>query len=169
MKLTTMLLVAAIISGCAFFLDSSRNALSANVERTGVFTGKDDCLPIQEKQLAAGYMTFCGFSGFESRSTVEKKSDAAFGFDYLIQGMKNGKCYNLTHQVVHPPFSPFGKQVITTQKRTFQICGNDQNMGMYANDYLWSFDEEWEKVPGEWSLSVLHEEQILIEEKFIVY
>ncbi|MES9990925.1 MAG: DUF3859 domain-containing protein [Candidatus Thiodiazotropha sp.] len=170
MRPLIVIFILIFLSGCGSLqTEPNNNKLSVKVLRSGVYTGAHDCQTIEEKQLAAGYQTSCGFSGFMARDTVEKNSDVAFGFEYLIVGFKKDRCYTLTHKVIHPPFSPFGKKLISSQQRSFRLCWSDTDQGIYNNDYLWAFDEEWEKAPGEWSLMLQQDNQTLVQQNYVVY
>jgi len=99
---------------------------------------------------------------------VNKNTDTAFGFYYKIFGFIQGNCYKLTHRITHPPIIVPGKKAITHQERSFEICEKDVKNNIYASNYLWTFDREWEKKSGDWSMYLLYGDKILLNESFIV-
>lgn len=149
------------------------STLSGRVLESGVYTKTSNCEEVPNDQLASGYMTFCDYDDkdFQPRHGINRNKDRSFGFVYAISGMNKSKCTTLTHTVRHPIMRVPGKGRIKKQSRHFKVCGDEKSFvgDLYIGEYFWSFDADWERVKGDWRLTVSHKGRELATAQFEVF
>lgn len=170
-KRVTSLLVCLVVAGSwSPVMAQDGSGLSARVFDTGSFQETGPCRKIPDSRMATGYVMQCDDKEFISGNRVNLETAKSFGFRYLVEGLGYGECVTLTHKVTHPPLASPGKQKISSQSRSFSVCGRDANhLGNYLGSFIWGFDEAWEKVPGQWMLTVASDDDVLAAETFEVH
>ena len=89
----------------------------------------------------------------------------SFGFDFRIDGAPADRPLRLTHLITHPKMrKPDGT---TLQRQSFDRDVT-ANQGAIVGSLWYTLREDFELVPGEWTLSVLHDGSVLVEKKFVV-
>ena len=86
-----------------------------------------------------------------------------FGCLFVVRGEPTGAPVTLDIVVEHPPFEKVpGQKTGTTDKVPWPYV-----MGQKAG-YTYTLDNDWEAVPGEWSIQVWYRGKKLAEQKFVV-
>lgn len=97
-------------------------------------------------------------------TTVDANKDRVFGIQYVINSQPKGALFNVT-QVVEIPDegikTPGGRVYKTMRDKARVPIGQKVFFG-------YGFDFPWEKVPGEWTIQIWHEQYKLAERKFNV-
>lgn len=96
--------------------------------------------------------------------TIQAKVGTRFGIHVLVKGEGNGLVlYDLVTRVTHPPLTN-----PTTQKTsTVDEWQSPMNFGIprFAG---WQFEEEWELIPGKWTIEILHKNTSVASKEFNV-
>jgi hypothetical protein len=107
-----------------------------------------------------------GGRSFQSAATnVVLAKGTAFGFDFRIDGAPRGSAVNLTHVITHPKMRKPDGTILTKQTFEHEVTAAD---GRISGSIWYTLREDYELLPGEWSLSVLQGTKVLVEKKFRV-
>ena len=88
-----------------------------------------------------------------------------FGFEMVVQGAPDDRPTRFKQVYRHPPMRKEGGPEVTRQVTFWEATGAG---GTIIVQPTYSFEEEYELVPGEWTISVFHDEQLLAERRFVV-
>lgn len=101
-------------------------------------------------------LTTLGFISYTD--SIDISIGTLFGFRYeLIDSTKEGE---YTFNVIHPEFKT-GPEKGQTELKINKSC-----LPGKSDDIIWEFSEEYELVPGSWTIQLLDEDKILYEKKF---
>ena len=122
---------------------------------------------IKNKNLVGG-----GFSKIKQIRFIERTTkipatrNLTFGFQYLIKGRPQGKKIKIRKTTIFPSSglenpktgkTGYKNEVELTAKIGEKVCEG------------YRFDEEWEMVPGNWTIQIWYGDRKLAEENFNVY
>jgi hypothetical protein len=118
----------------------------------------------QAPETAAGVIhTAAGMKLLRSTNRVPRIRGTTFGYLFVVEGTKAGSKLNATVTVIHPPIQRPGGASATEQDSWAQtiIVGS-------PSAAAWHFDEEWEMVPGQWTIKVTSGPWLLAEKSFVI-
>lgn len=154
----------AITSGIGL-LSAAEPPLTGRITKAGVYRLTAPGKKISERGSATGYVTEGG-GGFQSATTnVWLAQGTAFGFDFRIDGAPSNRPVRLTHLITHPKMRKPDGTIL--EKQTFERDVTSSN-GTISGSLWYTLREDFELVPGTWSLSVLQGTTVLVEKKFSV-
>ncbi len=100
---------------------------------------------------------------FKQTNTIEGSIGTQFGVKYFINGSPEGANVPLSVRMVHPKtINPDTQQISTIDE---WIAKNKIGSSNFSG---WIFEYKWEIVPGEWTIQLLYDGEILAEKKFTV-
>jgi hypothetical protein len=102
------------------------------------------------------------FSLIQGTTNIPARIGTRFGFRYTIHGAPSNAPIVLTMIAEHPPF----KEPKTGKIQTRDEYQLDSWIGQTYTSY--SFDEQWELIPGTWRFEVWHKGKKLCEQSFTV-
>jgi hypothetical protein len=89
----------------------------------------------------------------------------AFGFDFRIDGAPTDRPVRLTHLITHPKMKKPDGTVLERQTFDRDVTSSK---GTISGSLWYTLREDFELLPGEWSLSVLQGTTVLVEKRFTV-
>lgn len=96
-------------------------------------------------------------------TTIPAKIGTSFGFRYVTEGLPRGAVARLTYQDSYPGLqNPKGGEPLKDVEYS-----NEVEVGT-ADICAFTFEEEWELVPGEWTFSIGRNGKLLAEQTFTV-
>lgn len=94
---------------------------------------------------------------------IPARTGIHFGYRVAVSGISFQEVVPITVRVLHPPTThPGTGQTTTKEEWTFPM------MFQIPGVAVWGFDEDWEAVPGKWTVQVLHQGKLLAEKVFTV-
>ncbi len=162
----TLAVVAGITAGMGLLsARESEGPLTGHITRAGVYEPAGSGKKMSERGSVTGYVTEGG-KVFQSATTnVVLVKGTAFGFDFRIDEVPTGGPVRLTHVITHPKMKKADGTVF--EKQTFERDVTSDN-GTISGSLWYTLREDFELVPGEWSLSVLQGTRVLVQKKFTV-
>jgi len=99
----------------------------------------------------------------EQTTRVPARKGLEFGFEYVIKGQPAGDTVEVTNKYLHPPVTnPQTKKSFTSQTTSAK-----QKIGKTA--YVgYKFEQDWEAVPGGWTVQVFCQGKKIAEKSFQV-
>ena len=168
-KTSSMILaIAAIITAGAISLcgAESKPLLSGHITKAGVYSLTDSEKKIPERGSVTGYVTEGGRTFQSATTNVILAKGTSFGFDFRIDGAPTDHPIRLTHLITHPKMKKPDGTVLEKQTFDRDVIGSSD--GVISGRLWYTLREDFELLPGEWSLSVLHDTTVLVEKKFTV-
>jgi hypothetical protein len=145
-------------SGAAPKKDSARPALKRPpLEGSSFDVGRYDIKEVDGKSSS----NFLG-----ATTEIEAKVGESFGFTWSLQGFTGTRLVPIRTVVKHPAFTLKGEQAPRTmfeEKVFFKPINGTTNW-----PFLYRFDHKEELVPGDWTLSVYYDTQLVAEHTFKV-
>lgn len=156
-----ILLMFATRSSLAFGLP-----LRAEITEFGVYEALGEEVQLPAPRTALGVMSVHdGFKLLFSETTLEAAKGATFGFRYTIYGAPDGFIEGLESRAIHPPILG-GTGPSTTQSivETYVFSEFGEAKGIV----IYSLDLPSEIRPGEWTLELLRDGQVLVSQRFLL-
>lgn len=101
----------------------------------------------------------------EKTTSVPLRKGIMFGFEWEAEGFPPNMPVIITYRVKHPPALKPDGQVSTGFDEPFYVL--PQGITLKTADY-YMLSEDWELLPGEWTISVLYEDTVIVEKTFTV-
>ena len=97
----------------------------------------------------------------EATTRIPALKGLEFGFEYVIRGQPAGDTVEVTHRYLHPSMTnPQTKKFFGSQTtRGKQKIGRTAYVG-------YEFEDDWEAVPGEWTIQVFCQGKKIAEKSF---
>ncbi|MCP3930555.1 MAG: DUF3859 domain-containing protein [Bacteroidetes bacterium] len=104
------------------------------------------------------------FKGIDQQTEIiPLKIGTRFGARYLIEGQPKGRRIQLQHAGIHPELSnPSTGKTFTNYKYSISAKIGEINTIGYT------FDHDWELVPGKWTFQVFYQNKVVLEKQFTV-
>jgi hypothetical protein len=119
---------------------------------------------VQAINTAAGVIhTAAGVKVIQATDHVPRIRGTSFGYVFVIEGTTKGRRLDTTVTVLHPPIQTPGGPAATVQDSWTQPVFIGSPSAVW-----WKFDNEWEMVPGKWTIKVTHGPWLLTEKSFVV-
>jgi Domain of unknown function (DUF3859) len=101
----------------------------------------------------------------ETTTTVKARKGVVFGFKYEIRGLRDGEHSGFEMRVTHPPMKgPDGRVSTLSQAPTFI----DSQAGVAGNDLLYKLSQDFEVLPGQWTLEALYQGRVVLSKTFVL-
>lgn len=143
----------------------SKSQLKAHITKAGVYALTDTEKKMPERDSVTGFVTEGGRVFHSATTNVALLKGSSFGFDFRIDGVPTNRPVRLTHLVTHPTMKKADGSILTKQAFDRDVIGNNGNI----SGTLWyTLREDYELVPGLWTLSVLDGNSVLVERTFTV-
>lgn len=130
----------------------------AEITQSGIYE-----LKVTDSNKAAGTPKGRNYNFISDVTTVPARKGVNFGFEYRLVGIPRGLTVPLRHVVIFPKgglrYPKDGKVVARRQYYFDAVIGN-----LYIRGY--ELEEDWELVPGTWTLQVWYLERKLAEKTF---
>ncbi len=139
--------------------------LSGHITKCGVYMYSYEGKKIAESSSATGYVTEGGRIFVSSSTNIALAKGIAFGFDLQIEGAPTNQPLRLTHIIKHPKMRKPNGEIVDQQ--TFDRDVKSVN-GVITGSLWYTLREDYELLPGEWTISILSGNTILAEKKFII-
>jgi hypothetical protein len=156
-------LIAAILA--FVFRVTAQDILSvtrADVTEVGIYTGR----VVHTNEVPGGFdgimYDLDSATLLQATTNVPSRIGTRFGFRYSIYGTPTNAPIILAMVGVHPPLKDPKTGMVRTRDE-FKV-----NTWIYRPYFIYSFDEEWEAIPGQWRFEVWHEGKKLCEQSFTV-
>ncbi len=149
----TLSCIAAIPVGLALLCAAQSGALlTGHITKAGVYVLTNSEKRISEEGSAAGYVTEGGRTFQSAATNVILAKGTAFGLDFRIDGARTDCPVRLTHLITHPKMKKPDGTVLTKQSFDRDVTSGD---GTISGRLWYTLREDFELLPGKWSLSVL--------------
>ncbi|MBI1884245.1 MAG: DUF3859 domain-containing protein [Chlamydiae bacterium] len=115
--------------------------------------------------VTTGYNTVVyGTQLIQETTLIPLTRGTSFGFRYLLKGSPTGATVPITIKVEHPPITN------PNTHKTIQVSSWTDGawIGKSNWDSGWQFDENWEEVPGTYTISVIYKDRVLATKSFTV-
>jgi hypothetical protein len=162
-----LLLLAFSVPGYA---KPATPAVHADTLRCGIFEIQGERTRVRDPREPAGFRTVwkqgSTFKLVKATRRIPAKSGTIFGCTYRLRGLTKGSRVTLYRQYIHPPMTDKSGRKTTTftlSKTGFAASEDIQEAILYT------LRQEFELVPGKWTLSVTHRGKRLFTERFIVF
>jgi hypothetical protein len=102
----------------------------------------------------------------EATRTITAEKGVVFGFLYSLTGFTGTRLVPIITVIKHPPFVPRGEKEARTKyedKTFFKPINGEMKWPI-----LYRFEHDEELVPGDWSLAVYYDTQLIAEHTFTV-
>ena len=86
-----------------------------------------------------------------------------FGMLVSLVGLPDG-CHDVAAEITHPLFLPPMDQHGTTHRRSETLKAVD---GVARWDFVWSFDEQAQRVPGKWSVRLFYRDKLIFHDAIV--
>lgn len=96
-------------------------------------------------------------------NSIEGSLGTQFGVKYFVKGSPKGANVPLSVRMVHPKMT--NPDTLQTSTIDEWIANNKIGSSNFSG---WIFEYEWEIVPGEWTIQLLYDGEILAAKKFSV-
>lgn len=97
-------------------------------------------------------------------NAIKPEVDMVFGFRYKIMGLPDKTYYDFTVTVNHPPILVNGK-IHVFYKTTIQEQVED---GQIDSSVIYTIKNDFELVPGLWTLELIYQDRVLLSRQFIM-
>jgi hypothetical protein len=98
--------------------------------------------------------------------TIKAELGTQFGFTYCASGLPDDDAvYEMEYEVSHPPMLVADGTIRTRFSRMRQVRSEN---GMINNGVGFTFNYEWELVPGVWTLDVRYKNNVVFSRQFVV-
>jgi|SRR5271165_526494 len=163
MKLVLSLLLFAFSGGTAYAQTPHVDRI--DVPEYGIYTANMDS-KVPAPGTATGTRNVVGNVQHEATTrTVPAQLGVHFGFRYSVVGAPDGAAVLLNRVTIFPP--PGLRNPANPQPKTRSELDLARRIGeQYYADY--SFDNDWEIVPGIWTFQLWYEGRMLAEQTFTV-
>jgi hypothetical protein len=162
MKKSIALMLAASALLCAA---QTNTQLTGHITKVGVYTLTGAENKITERGSVTGYVTEGGRTFQFAATNVALVKGTSFGFDFRIDGASADHPVRLTHLITHPKMTKPDGTVLERQTFDRDVIPNE---GAISGRLWYTLREDFELLPGDWTLSVLHGTSVLVEKKFTV-
>ena len=116
-----------------------------------------------QPQSTAGYATIGDLVLIQRTDEVPMRKDVGFGFRWKARNLPEQAV--ITYRVDHPPITrPDGKKLTSFE----EPMKKETKLGVLETADCYFLSEDYELVPGTWTLSVLHKGVLLVRHSFYV-
>ena len=160
-KLTPIMgiMMLSIVVGC-----SNSPSYSAKIVDFGIYAGGLTEIASDAPRTTTGRITQHRDSIlWEETTRVPARLGTIFGFKYILEGGFREQPLPLRYVWTTPGITPPGKKAQFQEEFEWGCTPGSQG------GHLLRFEEQWELVPGAWTLSVLHGDRVLAQKAFTVY
>jgi hypothetical protein len=167
-KYCCVILVAIILTvfGCATKVkDIKQSTIEAKITNYGLYKaeGLDNKMrhPSEEVYLSEYYV----LSIEKTTDVIPLKKETAFGFTWSANGFNMNEKQVIIYRIEHPPMIlPSG--VTSTISNLSGILTTED--GRFEDTFCYSFEEDFEMVPGKWTVSAIHNDKVLVSKTFTI-
>ena len=159
MKAYVSFFAVLIAAGC-----SHNSGYNAKILDFGIYTSGIVESVTNAPHTATGRATQHRASSLKEETTrIPAQLGTVFGFTYVLSGKPDEKPLPLRYVWTTPGITPPGMNTIFQEEFDWG-CKPGSKGG-----HLIRFEEDWELVPGVWTLKVLHGNNVLAQQSFTVY
>lgn len=166
--LPKVLFIGVTIMALMAFLYAPRSeiVLNGHVTKVGIYMAAGSERRIAERGSASGYVTEGGRIFQTAGTNVNLVKGVSFGFDFRIDGAPTNRPVRIMHVIIHPKMKKPDGTISERQSFDREVTSSN---GVITGSLWYTLREDFELLPGEWTLSVLHGSTTLVEKKFNVY
>lgn len=114
-----------------------------------------------------GYQSVMGTRLVEETSTIPLKKNVVFGFNYKIYNSDSASPWlPVMIRYRHPAAIDYTGEY--KQGFSQQSAARLHPDGSYRNGAFYVFSQDNEMVPGEWEISVIYRDEVLVSQRFII-
>jgi len=138
-------------------------APSGQVTEFGIYSRGTEIIRDDSSSPSGHFRASSNFRLLQQTAAVPLKLGTKFGFCFQVDGLPQDGAVVLTEEVIHPPITkPNGATVMSfsSPRRLVVVNGRGGSCGGY------SFDHDFELVPGTWRFTVLLGQQKLLSQEF---
>ena len=162
-RLISALVVALALvpaAGCAAPQDAR---LRARLMHAGIVEPVGPQHRTPDPASATGFRTRGDAAVTSETTTVPCKRGIAFGIAFRVDGLPDGQPVRLTQVIRHPPMKKPDGSVIHEQLSSQQLRSS---AGYTIGKVFYTLREEYEVVPGDWSIAILQGSTLLLRQDF---
>lgn len=161
MKIKSLATILFLINIVSFVIAES--TFSINILDYGL-ARVDSSRKIDNKDVITGFETVAkGLRVVTTTESIPAVISTNFGIQFQVTGME-GKLILLKIKAVHPPITNPATQKTSESDEWTQVVKSDTAVSFAG----WTFDNEWELVPGEWTFQIFYGKEKLAEKTFHV-
>jgi hypothetical protein len=164
-KLIFLIFTAVIISGTYSAAIYAQEISEISITAYGYGTVEKTGITEVQKDTAAGRLNIVNnFVISEQTDKIPSKIGTTFGIKYIVKGRPIGANIAILVRWTHPPITPSGKKtaVITEEAYRYKTIGKETFI-------IYTFEEEWELMPGKWTCQLFHKDKLLAEKSFEIF
>jgi hypothetical protein len=166
-KSVRLLVGAATVVTSVAWLSAAEESLllRGHITKAGFYALTEAEQRIAERGSVTGFVTEGGRTFLSAATNVTLLKGVSFGFDFRIEGAPADRPVRLTHVIKHPKMTKPDGTVLERQAFYRDVTGNE---GTILGRLWYTMREDFELLPGDWTLSVLQGTSVLVEKKFTV-
>jgi hypothetical protein len=163
--MTKRLLAIGAVLAIAACQAAAESRLTGYIVRFGLYEAATTAQRVPDSGSPTGYVTK-GPAVFQAEATtVPLVKGVGFGFDFRIEGVPADDPVRLTTLITHPAMRKPDGTVLRHQVFENDVKGKD---GTITGSLWYTLREDYELLPGDWTLAVLQGQTVLVEKRFIV-
>ena len=157
------LLIFLILTGATSYAMADQS-ISIKILDYGI-AGASDTSREDNKDVISGYITSGkNITIKETTERIPATMGINFGFHYLVMSAED-KNIVLDVKVLHPPLT----NPNTQETKVSDEWQERAHCLMFKGFEGWTFDNDWELVPGEWIVQIYYKGEKLVEKSFVIY
>jgi hypothetical protein len=139
---------------------------TAKIVDFGIYEIAEKGVRYEHKESTAGYATEGGRVVLVTRTTeIPLRKGISFGIEWEAEGLPSVPV-RITYRIKHPRTTKPGGTVSTGFEEALPFLPEGGKILRRVDNYVLS--EDWEMLPGEWSLAIVYEGNVLCEKVFHV-
>jgi Domain of unknown function (DUF3859) len=147
-------------------IESVHAGITPRVLESGVFELTGDTVDSDAGRTAAGKVSeHKGVKLVRDTLTLDARKGVAFGFRYRLTSNREGPLPGLEMQVSHPPMRGVDGKTHTLSTAPTSV---EFESGVAENDIVYILSEDFEVLPGAWTLRLLLDGNVLISRTFLL-
>jgi hypothetical protein len=131
---------------------ASSGSYKAEIYETGIFETVGEVRSVDAPQTAPGKVgEYSGIKLVEATTSFATKKGLTFGFRYRVTGPKDGEVQGFEMFVMHPPMRGTDGKMHTIQSAPIELFFENK---VAKDDVVYILAEDFEVLPGTWTLQV---------------
>ncbi|MBF0509329.1 MAG: DUF3859 domain-containing protein [Deltaproteobacteria bacterium] len=143
----------------------AQQSLEIEIRNFGIFTLGDSQEIKDEEGKGTKAAVVSNYKIVNQGDVITAKKGISFGYTYQVFNLPRQQVYTLTHAALIPPIKTPEGPTITENNVSFSFKFDDRNQ-IFFNGF--TFDHDYEMVPGKWIFAVVYNGRVLAKKSFTV-
>jgi hypothetical protein len=147
-------------------VSQTQTGISVEVLEEGAFETKGDVASVEMPQTAAGKIgEYSEIRLVKAGTEFKATKGLTFGFRYKLHGPFKGPMIGYEMHVIHPPMLGQDGKMHTTTTAPLELYFVD---GVARDDIVYILSEDFEVLPGKWTLQILLDGKTLVSKDYLL-